>query len=260
MCAMLIKLDKVESTNTYIKSLILEDNIKELPFAVYSTVQDVGKGQRGNTWYTGKYTNLALSLCVEPNIKPKYQFLLNITLSLGVLDFLREQFPSVSEPFYIKWPNDIYAGNRKLGGILLENIIMGSAYKKAIFGIGLNINEDNFPNNLPNPISLKNISDKLHQKDTLFDIDLIAQELYNSILKRHNNFLIYAEPIDNCFNSLKSEYFKNLLFYNQKREFIYKSERILAQIKDIDIYGKLILICEDAKQICCDIKELEYVL
>ena len=131
--------------------------------------QYAGRGQHQNGWHAEPGKNLTFSLLLKPAFLPvSSQFDLTRAISLGVFDALS---PLLGEKLKIKWPNDIYYADCKLGGMLIENFVQGNQIKNTIIGIGLNVNQEEFPAHLPNPVSVKQI---LHQdydlKALLFEI------------------------------------------------------------------------------------------
>lgn len=101
--------------------------------------QTHGRGQRGNTWQTEPGKNLTFSCILRPSfLTASQQFRLNMAVSLAVYDFLKIYLPT---HLSIKWPNDLYWNDQKLGGILIENSIQGSHLVHSVAGIGLNINQ-----------------------------------------------------------------------------------------------------------------------
>eukprot|EP01137_Pigoraptor_chileana_P015025 Opistho-2@5140 len=101
--------------------------------------QTAGRGQRGNVWEASIGENLTFSLILKPNfLKASEQFQLNVAVSLGVLDCLSEY---IDEDLKVKWSNDIYFQNQKMGGILIENTLQGYQIGYSVIGIGLNINQ-----------------------------------------------------------------------------------------------------------------------
>lgn len=148
-----IQLDEVESTNTYLKALIFDD--PELPSwtAVSTAKQSQGRGQRGNSWESEPYKNITLSVLLRPETYEGFEpFDLNVFVSLGVCAFLREYLPS--QHIKIKWPNDIYVGEKKIAGILTENEWLNGRLTGSIVGIGVNINQIEFVSDAPNPTSI----------------------------------------------------------------------------------------------------------
>ncbi len=135
--------------------------------------QTAGRGQRGNRWLSAPGENLTFSVVLHPDFLPvSQQFYLSKAVSLALTDTLDELLaeartttpkegaagqPSVAEkplPVSIKWPNDIYVGGNKIVGILIENDLSGEVFARSIVGIGLNVNQTVFPEELPNPTSL----------------------------------------------------------------------------------------------------------
>ncbi|MCC8018471.1 MAG: biotin--[acetyl-CoA-carboxylase] ligase [Rikenellaceae bacterium] len=122
---------------------------------IIAEAQTRGRGQRGNRWHSTPGLNLTFSLVTEPRFLPAgEQFLLSEAVSLAVVDTLRRYAVEAA----IKWPNDIYVGDRKIAGILIENDICGAVLARSVIGVGLNVNETSFPDYLPNPVSMSGIT------------------------------------------------------------------------------------------------------
>ena len=138
----LIVLDETDSTNRYISQLC---NNPQKAVAELTTVsaefQTAGKGQRGNSWEAEKEKNLLFSFVLYPTfLEARCQFILSQIISLSI----KEELDRWSDEITIKWPNDIYWNDRKLGGILIENVVQGAVIKASILGVGLNINQKIF--------------------------------------------------------------------------------------------------------------------
>lgn len=117
--------------------------------------QSAGKGQKGNVWCSDAGANLTFSVFLRhTGIAASDQFLICQTVSLGVCDYLSNKGVTAS----IKWPNDIYVGGSKICGILISNTVAGGQLKDTVAGIGINLNQIEFPDWIPNPISLKTIT------------------------------------------------------------------------------------------------------
>src|SRR5665648_1178797 len=128
--------ENLPSTNTYAAKLLKKNKLPE-GTVVYTNYQSAGRGQTGNIWESEDGKNLLVSIVLFPSfIIPACQFLISITLSLGICDFLKRYIPACA----IKWPNDIYVNNDKIAGILIENSVMEGVIESSIAGIGLNIN------------------------------------------------------------------------------------------------------------------------
>ncbi len=113
--------------------------------------QTKGRGQRGNSWLSGEGLNLTFSVVLEPHfLAPREQFLISEAVALSLVEALRE-FGIESQ---IKWTNDIYVGDCKIAGVLIENSLSESSVKRSIVGIGLNVNQKEFSASLLNPTSM----------------------------------------------------------------------------------------------------------
>ena len=118
---------------------------------VWAERQTAGRGQRGHSWMSGEGMNLTFSLVWEPRFLPvRDQFALSEAVALGLTDLTE----ALGVPCRIKWTNDIYAGDRKLMGILIEHGLAGGRLARTIVGIGINVNQTDFDASLPNPTSL----------------------------------------------------------------------------------------------------------
>lgn len=157
-----IILDKVSSTNSYIAERLLISNLPSLPSptTVCAYAQTSGRGQRGNSWHAAAGMNLTLSTFFKPNGLPSSQaFTMNILASLTVMSAIIETLgEDVRKHLSVKWPNDVYYDDQKIAGILIEQSFTDRHVDYAIIGVGININEDKFPESLPNPISLYGIT------------------------------------------------------------------------------------------------------
>lgn len=171
------------STNTLLKELLAKGEWPEGERFLYTGFQTAGRGQAGNGWESEEGKNLLCSVLmnISPSPIAHRPFYLNVLVSVAVhkvirsLLFERSGLLSLSEAVSIKWPNDIYYGDKKIAGILIENAILGNEVKYSIAGIGLNVNQTTFVSSAPNPVSLKLISGK----ET--DIDALMQALMAQI-------------------------------------------------------------------------------
>jgi BirA family biotin operon repressor/biotin-[acetyl-CoA-carboxylase] ligase len=148
--------------------------------------------------------------------------------------------------FLIKWPNDLYWRDRKIGGILIENILQGDKWKFAIAGIGININQTEFPEFLPNPVSLKQITGK-----TFSPVDL-ANELCNKIEEK------YQQLQTGGFDNLLREYNKNLFRKNEKVKL--KKENIVFEATIIEVTTDGQLHTKDAIDNYFNFGEIEWII
>ena len=186
----LVTLKEVDSTNTFLKNILANNEPVPEGTVIMAESQIAGRGQQQNKWYSSIGESLAFSILLKPSFLPiNQQFELTCAVSLGIYDALKTL---VDSEIKIKWPNDIYVGSRKLGGILIENQVQGSIIKNTIVGIGLNINQRQFPEWVPNATSLYQI---LH---TDYDLKALLFEICRNIerwyikLKQDDNSHIHA--------------------------------------------------------------------
>lgn len=150
----LVRLLSVGSTNSYIDS--------EMPAAPHGTVvmareQTAGRGQRGNSWEAAPGLNVTMSMVLRPEgLEPARQFLISQVVSLAMVEVLEPLLPS--HTVTVKWPNDIYVGDRKICGILIENVLEGRRIDRCTVGLGLNVNQREFLSPAPNPVSLTQLT------------------------------------------------------------------------------------------------------
>ena len=145
----IIWLERVDSTNDEARRHISEiDNLS----VVSALEQTKGRGQRGNTWLSLAGENLTFSLIVKDfRIKSNEQSAISQATALSLTKLLGRYGIEAR----IKWPNDIYTGDNKICGILIENSLKGMEIDWSIIGIGLNVNQTSFPEHLPNPTSMR---------------------------------------------------------------------------------------------------------
>lgn len=149
------ELPTVDSTNNYAMAQV-QKGIANHGSAYFAHTQTAGKGQRGKSWTSNPRENLILSVVLQPHkIKPAESFYLSAAIANACYDFFKKYAGMETS---IKWPNDIYWRDRKAGGILIENIIRGDFWSYAIVGIGININQIIFDENLHRTVSLKQIT------------------------------------------------------------------------------------------------------
>lgn len=142
----LIKLSSVDSTNNFLKKLLSKSEPLPEGTVIMADEQYAGRGQQENTWHAQPGKNLTISILLKPTfIAVQQQFLLNMAVSVALNKALCAYIP---EGIKIKWPNDIYYFDQKIGGVLIENVITGSAIKTAVIGIGINVNQQQFNSEL----------------------------------------------------------------------------------------------------------------
>ncbi len=138
----------------------LQANLAEHGAVFFANEQTMGKGQMGKKWHSLPGENMLFSVILNTaHLSFSKPFPLSAAIALACVDLLRQFIP---EDICIKWPNDIYWGDRKAGGILIENIILGTHWPWAIVGIGININQTNFDKLGNKAVSLKQITGKTY--------------------------------------------------------------------------------------------------
>lgn len=144
----IIRIPSADSTNSWLQA---RGDSLEAPCLVYAVEQTAGRGQRGNSWESEPGKNLtATALLPTSHIEPQKQFLISEAVALAVVDFLATEGVEAS----VKWPNDIYVGNRKICGILIEHSLLGCRITRSVAGFGINVNQREFLSDAPNPVSL----------------------------------------------------------------------------------------------------------
>ena len=227
----IIKLDAIDSTNNYLKKMILDEGIKDYT-VVTAKFQTEGKGQLGTKWESEHSKNLICSVYKKKiNIKVQDQFVISALVSLALIKTLRKVNLS---NLHIKWPNDIMSDNKKICGILIENIVMENYIKDIVIGIGLNVNQTIF-NNLPNATSIKNLIGTTCSIDEILE-DLVRNlEYYFNKLDKSSINSIFKKYEDALFRINKPSTFKNL-----------KGEVFSGYIKGVSRLGKLNIMLEDS--------------
>lgn len=248
-----IEQQSVDSTNNYARSL-LHEGMAVHGTTVFAHHQSAGKGQRGKVWYSEVDANITLSILVNPQpLRLWQQFELNACTAVAVHGFFEKY---AGNDVKIKWPNDLYFKDRKAGGILIENVVTGNTevqrptffpdrqatnsiqysttdrqepWPWAIIGIGININQTHFPDELPNPVSLKMITGKSYEALPM------AKELCGYIEK------YFQQLITGNFESVYAHYLTHLYKKNEKVR-LKKNNRVFeAVIKTVSSSGKLIV-------------------
>jgi BirA family biotin operon repressor/biotin-[acetyl-CoA-carboxylase] ligase len=243
----IIELEQATSTNAYTDNLLLSKKPTE-GTVIIAYKQTHGRGTDQNTWESEAKKNLTFSIILYPRfLHPSEQFRLIEVTSLGITDFIKTLLPS-NNSITIKWPNDIYVGDKKLCGTLVQNSITGPKLTECIIGIGLNINQEHFISKAPNPVSLKQISGKN------YDLQPCLANLCTSIDYR------YTQLKNKQFSLLETDYLSQLYRYFEWHDFIIQDNKINARIIGISNYGQLRLESADGKIHECGMKEVVYCL
>jgi len=243
----IIVLKMVDSTNDYMQNKVKTGNISEEGTVIITDDQRAGKGLDKNKWESESGKNLTFSILLKPGFLPAdQQFQLTKVISLSVFDFIRSYLPN--ERIKVKWPNDIYVGNKKIAGILINNTIKGKEIMYTVVGVGVNINQQNFGSDVLNPTSL------WHYLKCDLKINYCLKNILSHIEKR------YQQLKDNDTFQINTDYKKALYRLNDFNLFKYKETMISARIVGVTEYGQIKLLQKDNTEIICDLKEIEFII
>ena len=208
---------------------------------VITDFQTAGRGQRGNQWLAQAGENFMLSLILRPHfLSTSQQFRLNVAISVGIYEFFK---PYLGESLKIKWPNDVYVDDQKLGGVLIENSIQGGRLEASIVGMGLNINQLLFEN--PRATSLRKATQKEYVREELLP-DLLASLEKNYLLLRNGHF-----------DALKMRYLQSLFRYQEQHNFRQAENVFTGMIVGVTDAG-LLAVQIDNRLVYFDFKEISY--
>ncbi len=240
----LIFISSTDSTNLYAVNLIRQNGALE-GATIYTGFQTNGRGQMGTSWNSQEGLNVLASIILKPQFLPlKCSFYLSKIIALGLMETIAE-LVGTSEFIKIKWPNDILVHNKKIAGILIENIVSKNAIQYSVCGFGVNVNQIEFENNLK-ATSLKQILNK--NLDVKQVLQLICQNIEKWYLTLKNNKL----------DLINSYYYKHLLGFKQPNMFgDLNQSQFTATIIGVTEDGQLILITEQNQQLHFDIKQIK---
>lgn len=237
-----------ESTNRDLEQLIKDNSLTNSILPLFTTIlagyQTAGRGQGSNRWHSAPGENLLASIYFRPPIPAARQFAFNQYFALAVRKALLPYCPNV----LIKWPNDIYVNGKKIAGILIEHAVSGDKLSYTIAGIGLNVNEIDFPKELPNPTSIA-----LETGCSLDITDLMGQ-LLNACAA------LYPQLENPNFAELEQEYLSHLFRRGEWAQFLIAGQHEEARIEGLDKYGRLLLEGRNGQHWCCGMKEVSFVL
>jgi BirA family biotin operon repressor/biotin-[acetyl-CoA-carboxylase] ligase len=206
--------------------------------------QFAGRGQVNNSWISEPRKNLTFSVLLCPNfLDPEKQFFLNKSISIAINDTLTK---IIGQGVKIKWPNDVYFQDKKLGGVLIENILRGRVWSHSIIGIGINVNQEIFPTAIKNVTSLKKI---LHRD---YEINEILDDLCSSIER------YYLQLRANKLQAIDQQYLQCLYKLDEAQLFKINGEVTEGKITGIDQSGLLRILINN-KLYFFNFKEIEFV-
>lgn len=196
---------------------------------IYTDFQTQGQGQYGRKWHGSPGHNLYMSCIISPGIPPSQQSVLSTFASLAVRDTISE---FIGTNATIKWPNDVYVGNRKVCGLLIQNVMSSTEVHFSVIGVGINVNETEFPADAPNPTSLK-----------LEGVDTTVQEVRKRLVSHLNEWSERAAALP--LGMIHRHFQKHMFRLNERSRFILENgDDIAGTIKGIDDSGRLLLQTE----------------
>ena len=229
----LLVLMETDSTNRHLTQLCDEQGTDIPEFmAVITERQTAGKGQRGNSWESEDCKNITFSFILYPTFK--------------------EELDEWAEGFSIKWPNDIYWNEKKICGILIENDLSGHHIGRSISGIGVNINQEVFRSNAPNPVSLKQITGEDH------DRYLILANIMKRIKKYYT--LLQTDSSGKTADLINTRYAHSLFRRNGFHRYADADGEFIAHLLRVESDGRFILEDQAGKERGYLFKEVQYIL
>lgn len=232
----IIHIEETESTNRWLKECRNEAGT----IVAWAEYQTAGKGCGSNSWESERGKNLTYSMMIHPeSIPANEQFLVSMAVANSIAKVLSGYVEEVS----IKWPNDIYVGDRKICGILIENSLKGSCIRDSIIGVGLNVNQLRFVSDAPNPVSLANLTGRL------FDRDMLLRELLDAFEEE------WADQ-----DGIRLRYMSQL--YRCKGFHRYRDAlgEFMAELVTVEDDGHLVLRDKSGRERTYAFKEVEYVI
>lgn len=256
----MIELDETTSTNSFLADYRPARG-SELTL-VTAEYQSAGRGQKGNTWESARSMNLLFSLAIQPESLPAgCVFLLSEMMALSIRDalatFLGKEL-TAAPAVGVKWPNDIYVGDSKIAGILIENDLRGGLVGRCIIGCGVNINQEFFESDAPNPISLRQLLG--HEVERSFVLDAIIMNFRRYYSALHAD--LASRGRDSEVPPLHEAYRRAL--YRGTGFYPYidtsSSEQFSAEIADVEPTGHLLLRDSQGNLRRYAFKEVSFVL
>lgn len=240
----IVKLNAIDSTNAYLRDLIKQSDVKNATVVV-AEEQLNGKGQGDNKWSSEKGKNLTFSVLIRfDTLNIAHQYLLNYSISIAIYNVLRYYIP---HKLNVKWPNDILSAGKKICGVLTECVVKSSYVSYAIVGIGLNVNQEEFPEYLSNATSLKLILNKNIDRDELLE-KILMEIQYQLIAIRKQEF-----------KAIRNQY--EAILYKKDVPSMFKTaenKEFLGKIVGTSLMGNLIIELEDETHKEFGLKEIKF--
>ena len=229
----IIHIEETDSTNRWLKAH------GEGTMVVVADYQTAGKGCGTNSWESERGKNLTFSMLIHPtDIPASQQFRITEVVSVALCEVLEQYIGAVS----IKWPNDIYMGDKKICGVLIENRLQGNVIVDSIIGIGLNVNQTEFVSDAPNPVSLR---------------QLLGREIDREALL--HDFLETLETVSSSETTYSA--YRNKLFRMGKQAvFSDETGRFEGTIQDVETDGRLLIKDLSGQARRYAFKEVQFVI
>ena len=244
-CPAVLHFDELESTNVFLYDKMAEKtDISGM--VVVASHQTAGRGMGKNRWESEAGKNLLFSMALNVNfLAAENQFKISQAVSVAMAETLGQIIDK--QQLFIKWPNDIYFGDKKLAGMLIQNTIEGRMMGISIIGIGLNVNQIEFSKDIPNPISLKMISGKSTEMEHL--LNLLITSIKSSV-----------ESLRSEINQkeINEKYISKSYRFGEWAEYYYNNQIKSLKINGFDKYGRLLLYDKEGVEIVCDVKEIQF--
>lgn len=237
----IIKLNAIDSTNAYLRQLGNKEDLRDYTI-VSAKYQTNGRGQMGTVWHSQTGKNLMFSVFKNVSfLSSDNVFFLSIVSALAITKTLREF--NISR-LKIKWPNDILSEDKKVCGVLIENVLSNNKLKGTIIGIGLNVNQTEFEN-LPQASSLLLISGKVYNLDELLVSIVTNMKFYFSLLKNEKYGVLLSKYENLLFRKGKASTFRDI-----------KGDQFTGIIEGVSQAGSLKILLEDEVSKEFDLKEV----
>ena len=234
----IVHIDETDSTNRWLQKYLATDERSDANMVVWAEYQTAGRGCGTNQWESERGKNLTFSILIHPKDLPAtQQFHISMAISLAICEALEQYIGDVS----IKWPNDIYWRNGKIGGILIENTLKGSIIMESIIGVGLNVNQRIFKSNAPNPVSMWQICE--HETD--------REALLKEILEAFERTL---------GSKIREQYLSKLYRRKGYHPYADKEGAFMAEIVTVEDDGHLVLHDDNCKERRYAFKEVQFII
>ncbi|HYW97130.1 MAG TPA: biotin--[acetyl-CoA-carboxylase] ligase [Bacteroidales bacterium] len=239
----IIYLPETDSTNLQASALLSERHDKTA-YVVTTGFQDAGKGQSGNVWISEKDKNLLCSIVIYPDfLGITNHFYLSKITALVLHDLLRRYIPKPE----IKWPNDILVNERKIAGILIENTLQNSEVLSSVIGIGLNVNQADFPEFYPGATSILNETGTIHDTDVILNHLLEQFDYWYGLLK------------ESQWQVIDSAYFKVMYRFNRFAPYSVSGYQFKARIVGVEPDGHILLEKQDKELLKFGFKDVAFL-